>query len=286
MARKRMLDPTFWRDSDVKKLTRDERLLFIGCISNADDEGRLLAHPAYLKSQIFMYDADLDENIVLNMRDSVAAKMNNFHLYQVDGEEYIQFLKWHEHQKPSYPTASKLPPPPKSSISSFKKDVSDKLKDAVSEGLQESVTPSPGQSSQGEESKGKESSGEDKVGSGDVPHSVADFGHLDSKICEKDLIDILMTELTKNMNEGKSRGAQNEATYGIGTLKEFWEKKVGPMTTEIFEGGLKALQEYPVEVVAESFVKAAQYKGGKHQSSKYIKTILEEKFHKHLEKSK
>jgi hypothetical protein len=40
MARRRMIDPTFWKDPGVRKLTFAERLRFIGLISNSDDEGR------------------------------------------------------------------------------------------------------------------------------------------------------------------------------------------------------------------------------------------------------
>ena len=39
MARRRMLDPSFFDDSDVSQLTRDERLFLLGCIRNSDDEG-------------------------------------------------------------------------------------------------------------------------------------------------------------------------------------------------------------------------------------------------------
>lgn len=41
MPRRRMLDPSFFEDTDVARLTRDERPFLLGCIRNADDEGRL-----------------------------------------------------------------------------------------------------------------------------------------------------------------------------------------------------------------------------------------------------
>ena len=40
MARRRMIDPNFWESEDVSRLSLFARLLFIGMISNADDEGR------------------------------------------------------------------------------------------------------------------------------------------------------------------------------------------------------------------------------------------------------
>ena len=52
MARRRMIDPEFWIDSRNKKLNYQERLFVIGMINHADDEGRLLADPALLRSKI------------------------------------------------------------------------------------------------------------------------------------------------------------------------------------------------------------------------------------------
>ena len=56
MARKRMLDPNFWTDEKLGECSRDERLLFMGLISSADDEGYGRANPKLLKSLIFPYD--------------------------------------------------------------------------------------------------------------------------------------------------------------------------------------------------------------------------------------
>ncbi|GAI89517.1 unnamed protein product, partial [marine sediment metagenome] len=84
MPRRRMVDPLFWDDHYIATLTRDERILVLGCTGNADDEGRLKAHPAYLKASIFMYDDDLDASDVEKLRDSCLTKMKpwpNTHPY-------------------------------------------------------------------------------------------------------------------------------------------------------------------------------------------------------------
>lgn len=111
MPRRRMIDPDFWTDSKLGKATRDERLLFIGLFSNADDEGRIMADPPYLKSIIFPYDDDITSSHVREMRDHLAQINSNVILYQNSGEDYIQLKQWDRHQKPRYPKSSKFPPP-------------------------------------------------------------------------------------------------------------------------------------------------------------------------------
>ena len=59
MPRRRLIRPDFWTDSRVSLLSRDERLLLIGMISHADDEGRLMGRPSYLRSVIFADDDDI-----------------------------------------------------------------------------------------------------------------------------------------------------------------------------------------------------------------------------------
>ncbi|MBA7689148.1 hypothetical protein ES703_97650 [subsurface metagenome] len=119
MPRRRLLDPSFTDDTEVAQLTRDERLFLVGCLRNADDEGRLLGHPAYLKSDIFMYDEDIDLKRMKVIRDSTLEKMGSWRadniwhvrLYQNSGIDYLYFPNWYGMEKPSHPTASKLPAP-------------------------------------------------------------------------------------------------------------------------------------------------------------------------------
>jgi len=117
MARKRMIDPSFWEDEGIGSLNRDERLFFIGCFSNADDEGRLVANAHRLKSAIFSYDDDLTPADVLRIRDSVAGKLNGLSVYEVQGKEYICLTHWDIYQSINHPTPSRLPAPPLPSLS-------------------------------------------------------------------------------------------------------------------------------------------------------------------------
>lgn len=114
MARQRFIHPEFWSDPSIGQLSPLERLLFLGCFSNADDEGRLLGNPAWLRSAVFPYD-DISLDEVRTARDRVAAVCRSFVLYSIDGVEYIAFLRWGRYQKPKYPKPSNIPPPPEGS---------------------------------------------------------------------------------------------------------------------------------------------------------------------------
>lgn len=111
MARQRFIWPSLWTDPTIGQLSAPARILFIGCFSNADDDGRLEGDPAYLKATVFPHDT-LNVSAVQSFRDEVVEKCRNLVLYEYDGREYLAFTKWGEFQKPKYPRPSKLPPPP------------------------------------------------------------------------------------------------------------------------------------------------------------------------------
>ena len=110
MARKRMIDPGFWTDEKLGMMPRDVRLLFMGLISNADDEGRLSGHPALIRSTVFPYDdlqiADV-EAWLQTLHDSGLITR-----YVVNEQQYIHVTNFHKHQTIKKSQPSKLPPPP------------------------------------------------------------------------------------------------------------------------------------------------------------------------------
>lgn len=111
MARQRFIWPDLWEDPEIGRLEPVVQLFFIGCFSNADDEGRLLANPAFLRATIFPYlDFTIDE--VTEIRDAAVAGCTHLLLYEVENVAYLAFEKWSSYQKPKYPKPSKLPPPP------------------------------------------------------------------------------------------------------------------------------------------------------------------------------
>lgn len=110
MPKPRSIDPSFWDDPDIATLSRDERLLLIGMITScADDEGRLLADPGYLRKRVFGYDDDVSKQDVQAWRDNVCAKCRNVKLYSAEGQAYLCFLNWQEYQSIRYVITSKLP---------------------------------------------------------------------------------------------------------------------------------------------------------------------------------
>lgn len=111
MARQRFIWPAIWDDPELGRLDSDARLLYIACFSLADDDGRLIAEPAFLRSSVFAYRPMSDRRMI-ELRDSVAQACRSFRVYNVRGTDYIAFKNWSEFQKPKYPRPSKLPPPP------------------------------------------------------------------------------------------------------------------------------------------------------------------------------
>lgn len=110
MARQRFIWPGIWKDPVFGRLTSDEQLLFIGLFSVADDEGRLLADPSYLRAEIFPYKA-FSVRKMTTLKHNLVGKCANVFLYRADEQSYIALLKWDEYQHPKYPKASKIPPP-------------------------------------------------------------------------------------------------------------------------------------------------------------------------------
>lgn len=110
-----MIDPSFWTDEKLGSCSREERLLFMGLISNADDEGRLPGHPALLKAAIFPYDDDIDTGEVAAWLENLAAK-GLVVAYQAGGEAVVWVKNFTKHQTIKKPTPSKLPPPPAGAV--------------------------------------------------------------------------------------------------------------------------------------------------------------------------
>lgn len=115
MARKRMIDPDFWSDEALGACNPLTRLLFMGLISQADDEGRLRGTPALIRSQVFPYDEDVTAAAVAAMIDTLAG----FGLivpYDVERQRYIHVVNFTKHQTINKPTPSRLPPPPETAL--------------------------------------------------------------------------------------------------------------------------------------------------------------------------
>lgn len=107
MARKRMISPEFWTDEKLGILPVETRLLFMGLISNADDEGRLPGNTMLVKSVIFPYD-NFSNNKIEEWLLSLA-QQNIIVRYKFDNQTYIQIVNFSKHQTINRPTPSKIP---------------------------------------------------------------------------------------------------------------------------------------------------------------------------------
>ena len=107
---RRWIDPGLFTDEKLARATVPERLLFTCLVANQDDDGRLLAHPGFLRAAAFAYD-DFTLEDVKKMRDHLAAVNANVIVYEKDGHEYIQLRRHSRYQRPRYYHPSRFPAP-------------------------------------------------------------------------------------------------------------------------------------------------------------------------------
>lgn len=110
MARIRTIKPSFWGSRPVKRLTRDARLLAIGLISFADDDGRFLASVPAIAGFVYPNDEDLAPRLVRKWLDECVGS-GLVHEYEREDIRYACLPTWHEHQVINRYTPSTLPEP-------------------------------------------------------------------------------------------------------------------------------------------------------------------------------
>ncbi|GHO94818.1 hypothetical protein KSF_048660 [Reticulibacter mediterranei] len=109
MATRRMLPTKFLKDPDVMALSSgDVRLILIGLVLNADDEGRELAHTKLLGREL-----DYAPEIIEQALQELEAN-DLIQLYQGGKHRYYSLTRWYEWQTLNKPTRSKYPAPPSS----------------------------------------------------------------------------------------------------------------------------------------------------------------------------
>src|SRR3990167_754208 len=94
---RRMVYVKIWESGQFGKLSNEAKLLFIGMITLADDDGKLRADPAYLRAQIFPYNESMSVTEALRFRNEIE-KNGLITVYSIDGFEYIEHPKWKEYQ--------------------------------------------------------------------------------------------------------------------------------------------------------------------------------------------
>ena len=110
MARIRTIKPTFWTSPTTARLSREARLLLLGLISNADDDGRFPASVPAILGAVYPYDEDVTPaKLTKWLRELEQVRI--VHLYRDGVVRYGVMPTWHEHQVINRHTPSALPEP-------------------------------------------------------------------------------------------------------------------------------------------------------------------------------
>lgn len=115
MARKRMLSPEIWDSESFGSLSVLGKIIWIGLISQADDEGIGKAKPSYIKAKLFPFN---DEMRVVDVEATLAelASKVSVTFYEVEGMQLYSLDNWLSWQKIDKPTKSKLKKPHESGV--------------------------------------------------------------------------------------------------------------------------------------------------------------------------
>jgi len=110
MPRIRTLKPEHKSHRRIGRLTDRQYRLWVGMITEADDQGRFVADAEQLKAVIFPYQGALTIEEVTQTRDELH-KLRAIRLYRVSGTTYGVIPGWDVHQRIDKPKPSLLPPP-------------------------------------------------------------------------------------------------------------------------------------------------------------------------------
>jgi hypothetical protein len=122
MARIRTVKPDYWGDPKTARLSLPARLLFIGLLTEADDEGRFLASGKKLAGSLFQNDDDVTPKKVLGWLCELET-VGFVRRYTVEEVEYAHIPAFNDHQRISHPTPSRLPNPSGTSPETFRPDL-------------------------------------------------------------------------------------------------------------------------------------------------------------------
>jgi len=111
----RTIKPDFWHSQKIARLSKDDRLLFIGLWNLADDAGILEDRYQLIAAELFPYDLEADPHATyMSVQGGLTelAKLRLLIRYEKNEKSYLFIPGWDEHQRINRPSASKLPQPP------------------------------------------------------------------------------------------------------------------------------------------------------------------------------
>jgi len=112
MARIRTIKPEAMQHRKVGKLSDRAFRLWIGLLTQCDDDGRVVAEPEQLKVEVFGYQAGTSTERVADALKEIS-RTGLIRLYRKAHTRYAYFPSWREHQRihKHHYTASRLPSP-------------------------------------------------------------------------------------------------------------------------------------------------------------------------------
>lgn len=111
MARIRSVKPELRTSLVVGEWTMEVRYFWVLLWGYLDDHGRGVDDPRLIRADCFPLDEGLTSKTVDEWL-SIIANAGPVCRYEVDGKRYIHCPNWSEHQRPSHPADSKIPPCP------------------------------------------------------------------------------------------------------------------------------------------------------------------------------
>jgi hypothetical protein len=113
MPRIRTLKPEHKTHRKVGPLDDRSYRLWVGLVTEADDQGRFIADPEQLRVTVFPYQRLAVAKLEASLQTLAATGLIG--LYRDNGCRYGVFWSWTDHQKISHPAPSSFPTPPEDS---------------------------------------------------------------------------------------------------------------------------------------------------------------------------
>lgn len=96
MAQRRMIHASIWESVQFTQLTDKARLLYIGLITHADDDGRFKADPKLIKAKVFPFDKIGSKRIAKLLESIQNVKL--IELYEINNECFGFHPNWGKYQ--------------------------------------------------------------------------------------------------------------------------------------------------------------------------------------------
>ena len=111
MARIRSIKPEFPADEKLATVSRDARLTFVLLMTQADDEGLILASPRQLLGLLYPFDDTVTPQMLRGWIDELVAAAERVRWRKTTGgAPVLELPNWKKHQKIDKPTPSKIRP--------------------------------------------------------------------------------------------------------------------------------------------------------------------------------